>query len=440
LPITINFWMSGHPIPHFLDPAKEAAAAFNRAHPEYDVRIREVPFRDLPREVVLAVEEGDPPELADYYSTSAQLALDTRDKDGRPLFTPIQRAIGGRTTILGEPVVVDDVVPAVRDYYSQAGELVALPTIVSTAILFANKDMLARAGVGDVPRTWAGLEAACAAVRRLPDGPAHGVAWPNHGWMFQMEVAAQGGLLADNDNGHGGRATKVTLDSPEMLDYVRWWQRMHESGDYLYTGTPRDWMAGMEAFQRGEVAFVVSSSAVGPMMTGMAAQGGFELALGVLPDNDAVPYAGRLLGGQATFLAAGLPKDREDGALAFLQYLLNPANAVRSQQQAGSVPVTTPAHDEGVASGWYDEHPYYRVAAEQVTSSNRTPAAAGAMMGDLSGIQDLLTAAMDDVLLRGADPAARLHTASGEAQALLDRYNAATQATPPVTPDALEAG
>lgn len=438
-PITIDVWLSHHPIPHFLDPVTAAAESFHRLHPGYRVRLREVPFRELPGEVVAAVERGNPPDLADYYFTATQLACDTRAGDGRPLFTPVQRAIGDRTKILGEPVVIDDIVPAVRDYYSQDGELVSMPAMVSTAVLFANQDLLTRAGVARVPTTWRELEEACAAVTGLPGGPANGVAWPNHGWMFHLEVAAQGGLLGDNDNGRSGRATRVTLDSPEVLRYARWWQRMQERGHYRYTGEPRDWMAAMEAFQRQEIAFVVSSSAVGVLMADMAAAAGFQLTAGVLPHNDEVPFAGRSVGGQSLFLTAGLPPAKEDGALAFLQHLLNPQNGVR-RQYGGSTPVTLAAQELIDAEGWFERHPYFRAATDQIAASDRTPAACGAAMGDLNGINDALTAAMQDVLTVGADPEARFRAATEQAQVLLDRYNAACLGDPPVTPDALVAG
>lgn len=438
-PITIDVWLSDHPIPGFLDSIAEAAESFNRAHPRYEVRTRAIYFADMPREVVRAVEQGNPPELVDYYFTSTQLARDTRDRDGRPLFTSIQRAIGDRAKILGEPVVVDDIVPAIRDYYSDGDDLVSMPAMASTAVVFANEDMLRRAGVERMPTTWAELEAACAAVTALPGGPAHGISWPNHGWMLQMELAAQGGLLGDNDNGRSGRATTLTLHSPEILAYVRWWVRMRDSGHYLYTGEQRDWLAAMEAFQRQEIAFVVSSSAAGLLMEGMAAEAGFELTTGPLPRDSERPYAGRSLGGQSLFLTAGLPKEKEDGALAFLQHLLNPRNAM-GRQHVGSVPVTAPSDKLAAEEGWFEQHPCFRTAADQIASSDRTPAATGVIMGDLSGINDVLTEAMHDVLTAGADPDTRFRVATEEAQALLDRYNAACLADPPRTPDALEVG
>lgn len=438
-PITIDVWLADHPIPHFLDPVVAAAESFNRAHPGYEVRLREINFRELPREVVRAVEEGNPPDLAEFYFTSTQLALDTRDKSGQPLFTPVQRAIGGRGKILGEPVVIDDIVPAVRDYYSQDGELVSMPTLASTAVVFANQDILNRAGVEELPRTWSELEVACAAVAELPDGPGNGIAWPVHGWMFQMELAAQGGLLVDNDNGRAGRAGRVTLHSPEILDYVRWWQRLHDSGHYGFDGDLGNWFEAMQAFQRQEVAFLVGSSAVGPLLSEWAAEAGFRMTTGPLPNNEAAPYAGRLLGGQSLFLAAGLAKEKEDGALAFLQHLLNPTHA-GERLRGGSVPVTVQAYEQSAADGWFDQNPHARTAVEQVTSSDGTPAARGALVGDLSGIQDAMTKAMHDVLTLRVDPVARFRAATDEAQALLDRYNEACLGARPVTPDALDVG
>lgn len=438
-PTTIHVWLTDHPIPDFNAPVKEAAESFCRAHPGYRIEIREINYRELPREVAEAVARGNPPDIAEYYFPATQVALDTRAADGGPLFVPIQRLIGDRAKILGEPVVIDDILPVVRDYYSRGGELVSMPTMASTTILFANQDVLRRAGVDRVPTTWRELSAACAAVAELEDGPAHGIAWPNHGWFFQMELAAQGGLLSNSDNGRSGRSTKVTLDSPEMLDYVRWWQGLHQRGHYLYTGEPRDFWSAMEAFTKQETAFVITSSATGAYLTDLATKAGFELVTGQMPCNDELPYAGRSLGGQSMFVAAGLPKEKEDGALAFTQHLLNPGHAVR-RVHSGSLPVMRPAYEEVVADGWADREPGFRSAVDQVLSSDRSPAATGALLGDINGINDELTAAMHDVLLFGADPETRFRQATEQAQAKLDRYNAACLAYPPVTPEALKAG
>ena len=368
--------------------------------------------------------------------TATQVALDTRGCAGGPLFVPVERAVGDRTEILGEPVVLDDIMASAREYWSRGGELVSVPTTVTCNVLFANKAVLERAGIDRMPATWQDLEAACAAVAALPDGPAHGVAWPNYGWLFHREVVGQGGLLCNGDNGRTGRATRVFLDSPEMLAYVQWWKHMHDRGYFHYTGEVNDYFGAMAAFGRQDVAFAVTSSAVGQEMLDMATAAGFELLAGHLPRSGDEPYSGGPFGGQSFFLTAGLPTAVEDGALAFLQHQLNPQHAI-ARMDSRSLPLTQPAHQQATAEQWTEPFPGYLVATEQLASPNQTPAGAGPLLGDLNGINGIMIAAMDDVLQRGAEPTARFRVASRAAQALLDRYNASALAYPPVTPDAL---
>lgn len=435
--VIINVWFSDHPIPHFLDPVKKIAHEFNRDHPDYDVRIRGVEFRDLPREIARAAANGNLPDIAEYYFTSTQLARDMRGSNGQPMFISVEQAIGGRSEILGEPVVIDDLAPAVHDYYSDGGQLLSVPIVATQGLLYANRNLLDRAGVERLPRTWAEVEDACAAVTRLSGGPAYGIAWPNHGWIFQMEVAAQGGLLCNNDNGRSGRATRINLATPELLSYVRWWQRLHQDGHYLYAP---DWESAMHAFNQQEVAFLINSSMVNKLTSHLAAEAGFEVEVGRMVYNGEKPYAGQTIGGQSLWLANGLSQAKQDGALAFMQYLINPRNAAVQPRDSGTLPVSVTAFNYLTAEGCYDKNPSSRLPWDQVDASDRSPAALGALLGDFAHIHDVMTAAMHDVLNAAADPLSRFTEATDEAQELLNRYNATCLSDPPATPDAFDVG
>jgi sn-glycerol 3-phosphate transport system substrate-binding protein len=195
----------------------------------------------------------------------------------------------------------------------------------------------------------------------------------------------------------------------------------------------------MEAFARQQIAFVVTSSAIGRLMTDMAAEAGIELMAGQLPRCNELSSPGGAVAGMSLYLAAGLPKEKEDGALAFLQHQLNPRHAV-ARMYARSLPVTLPEYQQAMADDWAEPFPGFRIAAEQVASAERTPAAAGPVVGNLNGINTAIMAAMADVLLTGAEPTARFRAAAEEAQALLDRHNEAALAYPPRTPDVLTPG
>src|SRR5215472_10486427 len=213
---------------------------------------------------------------------------------------------------------------------------------------------------------------------------------------------------------------------------------MHDSG-YYHTSEQLDYFTAMEAFARQEIAFVVSSSAIGQLMRDMAAQAGLELMAGQLPRCNELWSPGGAIGGMSFFMTADLPKEKEDGALAFLQHQLNPQHAV-ARMRDRSLPVTLPAYQQAMADDWVEPYPGFRIATEQVAWARQTPAAAGPVVGNLSGINTVIALAMKDVLLSGAEPAGRFRAATEEAQALLDRHNSAALACPPVTPDVLRAG
>jgi sn-glycerol 3-phosphate transport system substrate-binding protein len=430
----INVWLNDYPFPGFLDPVREAAGEFNTAHPEYEVTIHGHDFRTMPSKVAAAVEQGEPPDVAEYLYTSTQLARDTLGRDGTPLYTPIGRAIGNRTEIAGEPVLIDDIVPAARDYFTHDGEQLSMPPTASTVLLYANMDLLTAAGITEMPRTWREVEAACRAVTKVPGGPAHGIAWPNHMWFFLQSVAQQGGFVVDQDNGRAGRAEKIDLGSAEMLAWVTWWQKLHRENLYFYSGKRSDWNSCFDAFRTQQVAFILSSSVDAARLIRMGEEEGRTVKVGRMPYNDEVPYAGNMIGGDSIWLAAGLDKTKEDGALAFMQHMIKPDSAAEWHKFNNRLPITRSSVALLDQEGWFERNPGLRVATEQLEAANGSPAALGPLIGDFAGIQKEVTQAMHDVLAGGDDPVTRFAKASTQAQALLDAYNADCAGPPRRTP------
>lgn len=429
--IVIDVWLNSYPVvPLFLNETVELARRFSAEHPEYQVTVTGLDHVTLPREVAAAARAGRTPAIVQNFYTSTQLARDIRTGTGAPAFTSVERAIAGRSSILGVPVVIDDIVPAARNYYTLDGELVAMPPLTSTTLLYANTSVLRAAGITDVPRTWDDVRSACAAVTALPGGPPHGITWPNHGWLFQQAVACQGGLLVDHDNGRSGRAEDIDLASPEVLAFVDWWVGLHRDGLYRYSGvrsagddTYRAWEENFRAFAEQRVAFVLSTSVEADRMVQAGRDGGFDVVAARMPYNGAVGYAGNVIGGDSLWLAAGLDQATSDGALAFLQYMVSPENAAVRHQTSGFIPITGASFDLLAGQGWFDDNPHHLAALEQLAAGDGSPAARGALVGGFVDLQDILTDAMHDVLVAGADPATRFGSAAVAARELLDDYN-----------------
>jgi sn-glycerol 3-phosphate transport system substrate-binding protein len=429
--IVIDIWLPSYPaVPSYVAGMRELADRFHETHPGYLINIRESSYKTLPEDVFHAAQSGRPPALVQYFHTSSQLARDMLTADGRPLFTPVWQALGERTSVLGEPVRTAELLSAAASYYTDSTGLLAMPPLASTTLLYANTTLLARAGVTELPQTWAEVTAACAAVAALTDGPAHGITWPNHGWIFQQAIAQQGGLLADRDNGRAGRAERVFLASAEMLEFVRWWRELHRRGLYLYAGgraygenTARAWEENFRAFVDQRVAFILSSSVEAQWLVDAATERGFTVAASRMPHNGEVRYAGNVVGGDALWLVDEPDAAVRDGALAFLQYLFAPEQAAARHRSTWFTPITTGAVGLLEREGWFDRNPQHRAAVAQLSAGDGSPAARGAFLGEFARIQGLMTEAMEDVLVNDADPVRRFTAATTEAQRLLDEYN-----------------
>lgn len=420
---TIDVWIGF--TDYRLDWMKERADEFAAEHSEFEINVQGYDsYEALFQATSLAADKGDPPAVVQYFEVATQEARDAVAPDGEPLFASVEAAIDGRDEILGEPVVLNDVVTAARNYYTTDGEFTSMPWNTSSTLLYANTDLMAAGGVDEVPQTWADLEAACKAIRAADGAPKACVTWPNHGWFFEQSIGQQGGLLADNDNGRSARAEQVDLASGEMMAWVKWWQQMTDAGHYVYTGTQRDWDGTKNAFAAQEVAFLLTSSGDATAVVQDGTDGGFGVDVSRMPYNGDVDYAGNLIGGATLWLVNGLDEATQDGALAFLQHVNNPENAADWHRTTGYIPITNAAVDLLEQEGWFDENPYQRVATDQLDAADGSPASQGALLGGFVGIRDVMTLAMEDVLVSGADPDERFQQATTDAQQLLDDYNA----------------
>ncbi|WP_433236239.1 extracellular solute-binding protein [Actinomadura nitritigenes] len=434
---TVDVWVIDLTFPGYMDWWDVQARRFEERHPDYEIGIVRLGFFTSPREVSAAVSEGRNPAAAEYYFYMNQVARDVRTPAGAPQFGSVEQAVGGRTEILGEPVVLGDIVPALRDYHTYGGDLVSMPSVGTTSVLYGNADLLEAAGLSQMPRTWSEVESACEAVTGLGDGPSHGITWSNHGMFFQQALAVQGGLLADNDNGRSGRATSVDLTSPEMLAWARWWRDLHRRGLYLYTGKIPDWEGTFRAFTEGRTALRLSSSNDVNYTAQAAGGAGFGLDVGPCPYNGELPHAGNAVAGSSFWLSDHLDERTRDGALAFLQFAHNPRNAADRHKENSFLPLTRAAFDLLDGEGWFDAHPHHRVPGDQLetfprgTDEEGRPRPAGALFGEFARTQDIMTRAMHDVLADDADVTARFARATEEARTLLRDYNAKAPAVVP---------
>jgi sn-glycerol 3-phosphate transport system substrate-binding protein len=400
-----------------LDWVRGVAAEFNAAHPEYNVIVDGYgSYEEILDATVNAIDQGAPPAVVHWFEVGTQFARDSG------YFKPIEDAIAGREEILGEKVDIADFIPPVSSYYTIDGKFTSMPWNSSSAIMYSNTALLEEAGVEGIPSTWAEVEAACEKVMALKKTTGC-ISWPNHGWFFEQWIAQQDAPFANNDNGRTERATEVLLNSDAAVKTATWWQDMYNKGYYTYTGVQRDWDGTEQAFETGALAMIISSSADASNVITVAAENDIEVVTSRMPNNQEVPWTGNLIGGGSLWLLNDLDPVVEDGAVAFLLFLNNAEHAAAWHETTGYLPITASSQALLDEQGWYDTNPNFRTAYDQINDSTVTVATSGALLGTFRETRDIVTQAIEDLMLKGGDPAERLAQASEDANKLLAEYN-----------------
>jgi sn-glycerol 3-phosphate transport system substrate-binding protein len=400
--------------------AQEKAAEFNEMFPQYNVTVQGYAnYEELFAATALASEQGSLPAVVQYFEVATQ---DARDSG---YFKSLAEALGDRTEVNGIPVNLDDIVAPVSAYYTLDGQWTSMPWNTSSAIMFSNMNILNAAGIETPPATWSEMEAACEAIMALENAPEYCFTFPNHGWFFEQWLGQQNAEFANNENGRADRATEVTFNNEGGVAILEWLDEMAAAGYLYYSGAQggASWATVDQAFQSQQVAMAAYSSSDTALYTQTGAENGYEVVASFLPYNDEMGYTGNLIGGASLWLVNGLAPEVEDGALSFLLYLANTENAAEWHQITGYIPIRQSAVELLESQGWFEENPNFRVAGDQLAQSQVTTATAGALVGSFPAIRNVVTQAVDTVLLTDEAPADVLDAAAAEANAILEEYN-----------------
>lgn len=186
---TIRFWAMGREA----EVVAELLEDFEREHPGIRVDLQQVPWTAAHEKLLTAFAADGLPDVCQLGNTwiAEFAALDTLE--------PVQARVDASD-------VIDqaDYFPGIWATNVVDGTLVGVPWYVDTRLLFYRKDLLARAGVGALPQTWAEWEQAMAAVVRDAGPGRHAVLMPVNEFEPQLSFALQtGDPLLREDDGRG---------------------------------------------------------------------------------------------------------------------------------------------------------------------------------------------------------------------------------------------
>lgn len=414
--IPIEFWYASW---HYDFIEGNIKPAFEARFPQYVLVSRTFSsYAEIWQNYLLAREQGESPALVQGQETLTQVMRDSGH------FKPLWEAIGDRTKINGIPFALDDIVPMVGAYYQVDDRFYSMPWNTSTAVLFANMELLVAAGIASnvndrdaMPDNWADFEHACAAITTKTE--AQCAWWPVDTWWVTMPLAQMGEMYVNNDNGRSARADRVILTSAAAVSAISWWATMADRQFYAPYGSNIDEIVPESDFATGKLAFISHSSGKMARYSDVFDESGYTLGVGFLPHNQDYEYHSVTLGGGTIYLSEGLSESVEEGALAFLAFNILPEYDAEFHKASGYIPIRLSTAGILESEGW---DPNFRVAYDQLNAGVVTPAI-GALLPTFPETDRIVLEAVESIIYEDAPLMQRLEDAEVDATAVLREYN-----------------
>lgn len=411
--IELEFWHAmGGDLGETVD---ELVARFNESQDEIVVNATfQGSYDDTYNALLAAMETDTLPNVTQNFDLAAQTMIDT----GLLAETYALMDADGYDS--------DIFIPAVRDYYSTEEGMVAMAFNSSTPIVYYNTEILAEAGIEEVPTDWtfSDFKEVCDTIQDA--GTEYCVALGQVGWYFEQILANSGGLYFDNNNGRTGRATEVLFNQGEGVEVFTFLTDLYAEGYAPNLGNT--WTDTDAAFLAGQAAMLFDSTAGA---RGIQDSAEFEVGTTYIPHSDDSERNGVVIGGAALWLLDSGDPEVNAASWEFMKFMAEPDQQITWHTNTGYFPVRTDLQDNDVLQAFWDENPNFRTAIEQLLSTNTTMedgstnyAVLGGRAGPFPAIRQMIVDAYSAVLDDGMTPQEALDEAAASANEELANYNA----------------
>ena len=274
----------------------------------------------------------------------------------------------------------DDYLAPALNYYTINGKVASFPWNSSNSILYYNKTLLDAAGV-TMPREPSFADIAAISQAVMDAGVAEaGITWPTHSWFFEQWMAELGAQLVNNDNGRSGYATEINLLSDEALLIMNWWKDLYDSGHWINPGR-ESWSQARQNFTTQRVAMMISSTSDVNLAENAAFDGGWEVGTAFMPVPVGYERQGVVIGGGSLWVVADHPDAELEAATKLVVYMSAVSQDIEWHQGTGYFALRKTSLQALDQEGWYDLHPNYKTASDQLAETKLMIATQGALMG-----------------------------------------------------------
>jgi len=362
-------------------------ARFEAENPGIDVRVEQLTWQSGREKIVAAVAAGRPPDLCELGSTFLPgLVADST------LLDLTDQTADLRSALVGWEIA------------SSRGRAYGIPWMVGTRALFANLDLLRRAGLDPAkpPATWADLYAASRRIsERVPDAKGFGMNAGEREILFKkfMPFAwGNGGDILDSS------LTKSVIASPQNLEALRFYLSLKP-----YSLLDRQEMHD-QAFSKGRLGFVIS----GPWLIRSLEKSAPDLHYSV----ELMPRPATNRGTHASFAGAEVlgifrGAKRKAEAVRLARFLVQPENTMPVFVATGNA---FPAAVGAEADSYFTSHPMDRVFLNQLKTAVAPP-----LHPRWVEIEEIVNAELEEAIHGSKTPEAALASADARITEVLAR-------------------
>lgn len=320
------------------------------------------------------------------------------------------------------PVDWSDYVPSIAAYYATSkGAMWSFPYNSSTAVMYWNKDLFAKAGLNKAPATIEEWDEALAKLKQA--GVDCGFALEFDTWQPLEQFSAIHNLpIATRNNGYDGLDAELVYDKTKFIDYMKLWKSWLDKG-YARIQTAQVGKNIWQAFGDGSCA-TIQGSIAGHGQIGSLVKDAFKWDVALLPVYAGTERRNSMVGGASIWIMKGKSKAEYEGAAAFLKFIAQPTEQEWFSGATGYIPVTKTAYKHMLADGYY-EKPGYKgreIAITSLSYTPPTPLTRGIRLGNFTQIRAELRSELEAVFTGKKQVQAAIDDAVGRGNTLLRRF------------------
>jgi sn-glycerol 3-phosphate transport system substrate-binding protein len=394
----------------------DLAKDFNTSQKEYKVvPVFKGTYDESMTAAVAAFRAGNAPHILQVFEVGTATMMASKG---------VVVPVGEMMKAANVPFSADAYVPAVSGYYTAPnGQMLSFPFNSSTTVFHYNKDAFKAAGLDPdkPPSSWPEVARAAALLK------AAGHKCPlTSSWMSWTQLesfsAWHNTEFATKGNGMRGLDARLTFNSPLHVRHIENLANMAKQGLFVYKG--RGNLADA-TFVSGECAMTTGSSALYGNIKRNAKFAAGIAPLPYYPDVEGAPQ-NTVIGGASLWVMSGKKPDEYKGIAKFFAFLSLPAEAAKSHQRTGYLPLTKASFELTEKSGFYKQNPGTDVSVTQMIRKT-TDKSRGIRLGNFVQIRTINDEELEQVWAGKKTAKEALDSAVKRGNELLERFEKANK-------------